>query len=171
MVRKLVMGAVALGLLGAIVYWSLQTWSNPQPLRKGNAVDLEVYNRARVAYQAAWIDSVTAEGEWEKGLGGTRFRWIERAEVRDSISSGDWVTWLVRVALANDSVCFERPLAFKWQATDLPSGFHDLAEWTAPGDSVEAWLPEHRAWGLSGYGELVPPGAMIHLNYRFLKAP
>ena len=160
-----------LGLLGAMVYWSMQSWSNPQPVRESDALDLMEFNRARLEYQEAWIDSITSAGQWEKGLGGVRYRWIERAEVRDSIATGDWVAWQVRVALANDTVCFERPLAFKWQATDLPSGFHDLVEWTAPGDSVEAWLPAHRAWGLSGYGDLVPPGAVIHLSYRFKEAP
>ncbi len=159
---------LALALLAAVfAFLRVARWSNPQtppPVK----VDLEAFNRNRVARQQAFIDTVTASGEWLKGDGGVRFRLVEEApQAGDSLKRGDWVHWQARVALADDSVCFERPLSFKWQATDVPTGFHDLASATSVGDSVEAWLPAHMAWGLTGHQNLVPPDAVIHLNYRW----
>jgi hypothetical protein len=157
--------ALALSLFGAL------RWSNPQPAAPAK-VDLEAFNRNRVARQQAFIDTVTASGQWLDAPGGVRYRFIEDAlGVGDTLRRGDWVAWQVRVALSNDSVCFERPLAFKWQATDVPTGFHDLAGRTSVGDSVEAWLPAHMAWGLTGYQNLIPPDAIIHLNYRWHAEP
>ena len=161
MILAFALVAVVFGLL------RMARWSNPQtapPVK----VDLEAFNRNRVSRQQAFIDTVTTGAEWQKGAGGVRFRLIEEAlNAGHSLKRGDWVDWQVRVALADDSVCFERPLSFKWQATDVPTGFHDLAAVTSVGDSVEAWLPAHMAWGLSGHQNLVPPDAVIHLNYRW----
>lgn len=165
--KKALFAGLAIAAVGAAVFMSSR-WSNPQPLREPAPVDLEVFNRARVERQAALIDSLTAAGDWTRGAGGLTYRFVERGpHQRDSLRRGDWVHWSVRVALADDSVCFERPLAFKWQAMDVPTGFHDLAGLSGPGDSVEAWLPAHLAWGLSGYGQLVPPDVVIHLQYRW----
>lgn len=162
--------AVALAALGVAVLGALR-WSNHRPAAPAK-VDLEAFNRNRVARQQAFIDAVTANGDWLDAPGGVRYRFIEDAlGVGDTLRRGDWVAWQVRVALSNDSVCFERPLVFKWQATDVPTGFHDLAGRTSMGDSVEAWLPAHMAWGLTGYPTWIPPDAIIHLNYRWQVEP
>lgn len=166
MKRLAILLAVILVAL-VIGFLRMARWENPQtapPVK----VDLEAFNRNRVARQQAFIDTMTAGGGWLQGIGGVRFRLVEEApDAGVVLKRGDWVHWHVRVALSDDSVCFERPLAFKWQATDVPTGFHDLAAATSAGDSVEAWLPAHMAWGLSGYQNLIPPDAVIHLNYRW----
>lgn len=165
--------ALVLVLLG-VVAWAvmrLMSWSNPQPARVAQQqVDLEAFNRARVEFQAAFLDSLTLGKEWEQAPGGMRVKWLERVNQPRELKRGEWVHWNARVALADDTVCFHRPLAFKWESTDVPTGFHELARLTGEGDSVEVWLPSHMAWGLTGYGELVPPDVVIHLNFR-VEAP
>ena len=166
--RWLVAVGALLALVGLALALGWGRWSNPRPIVQP-AVDLEAFNKARVARQSILIDSMTATGSWERGPGGLKYRLLEEGTVEQvAVRRGDWVEWNVRVAMADDSVCFERPLAFKWQEMDVPTGFHDLAERTRPGDSVEAWIPAHLAWGLTGYGKLVPPDVVIHLNYRWV---
>jgi hypothetical protein len=159
---------VAIAVCTVAGWWAVDAlrWSNPQPQTPAPVVDLEAFNRARLALQTALIDSVAAGPEWQPAPGGMRMKWLERGEAPPALQRGDWVHWDVRVALADDTVCFARPLAFKWEATDVPTGFHELARLTGVGDSVEAWLPAHMAWGLSGYRGIVPPDVVIHLNFR-----
>lgn len=159
-------------VLAAAGWWAVEQlrWSNPQAAPRTEEVDLEAFNRARLALQSALIDSVASGAGWEQAPGGMRVKWIERGAPSAELERGDWVQWNVRVALADDTVCFARRMAFKWEATDVPTGFHELARLTGVGDSVEAWLPAHMAWGLTGYQGVVPPDVVIHLNYR-VEAP
>jgi hypothetical protein len=145
----------------------MNTWSYVQP-EVAPAVDLEAFNRARVAWQERLIDSLTVGGDWRVGETGLRYRCIESQGNEVNLDRGEWVHWNVRVGLADGQQCFKRLLLFKWQAMDVPIGFHDLAELSAPGDSIEAWLPSHLGWGLSGDGRNIPPDEVIQVSFRVM---
>ena len=84
--------------------------------------------------------------------------------------SGEAVAWTGEVRLPDSTVCFTfteaSPLVFRVDRADVPSGFHELAQLLADGDSAEALLPSYLGWGLSGHMPEVPHDAVLWVCIR-----
>ena len=96
--RWLVAVGALLALVGLALALGWGRWSNPRPIVEP-AVDLEAFNKARVARQSILIDSMTATGSWEQGPGGLKYRLLEEGTVEPvAVRRGDWVEWNVRAS-------------------------------------------------------------------------
>lgn len=164
-----------LGLMGLI-----GCWSNPydQPHQEDRSktaptqADLIAFHRQR----AAEIDSLMAskasswEGREETGTG-IRLEWLNRNTQATRVSDlpkGTVLELHHRFTLLDDRVITAwpngGPIAFELNATDLPSGFHEVIGAAHLGDSVRALIPPSRAWGMTGLPPEIPQEAIIYVE-------
>lgn len=98
------------------------------------------------------LDSVPGSPRIDALAPGTVLELHHRFSLLDGRSLTDWRT--------------DGPMAFEWERTDLPSGFHELIGRAAIGDSVRALIPPSRAWGMSGLPPEIPQEAVILVTMR-----
>jgi hypothetical protein len=181
-----------LGLLivGAVAVVGIPRLNRPElkVAEGGEPVDmdehLEAFHLRQVASREALIEGAIQAWGWKDvQTDGSGLRWtvveVGQEERREELREGGAVRWDVSIQLMDGTVLAERrqsdPLIFRWQHDDVPSGFHSLAPLLNPGDSVQALIPPHLAWGLSGTREsidglgAVPPEAVIWIQVRVLQ--
>ena len=153
-----------------------------QPLDLEEA--LESFLLQEISSREALIDGAIDAWGWEEvEEDGTGLRWTiletNAAAVPLGIQEGELQRWAITIRLMDGTELIrhpaEDPLVFRWQHDDVPSGFHGLAAYLNCGDSAEALIPPHLAWGMRGAREsldgkgAVPPGAIIWAQIRVLK--
>ena len=136
--------------------------------------ELMAFQKQQVEAQSLWIDSVVNRWGWQdfyRSETGLVWRRLDGMGT-DSIvcMEGEWVVWDVEARLSDSTVFLDlegdKPLRFRRLRDDVPRGFHALAGWAQPGDSIEALLPSHEAWGLTGWPGKVPQDAVVFLRFR-----
>ena len=169
------------GLAGLLGLMSLTgCWSNPydQPQHEDRSktvptqADLIAFHKQRAAEIDSLISSKasTWPGREETGTG-IRLEWLDRnteaAKVSD-LPKGTVLELHHRFALLDDRVITtwpnDGPIAFELNATDLPSGFHEVIGAAHLGDSVRALIPPSRAWGMTGLPPEIPQEAIIYVE-------
>jgi len=132
------------------------------------------FQKQQVEAQSRWIDSVANRWGWQdfyRSETGLLWRRVEGIGT-DSIvcAEGEWVVWDMEARLADSTVFMrwegDQPLRFRRLRDEVPRGFHALAGWAQPGDSIEALIPSHEGWGLTGWPGKVPQDAVVFLRLR-----
>ncbi len=86
------------------------------------------------------------------------------------IEPGDRVSLDYQLSLVDGTKCYSsKTLGFKQfvvEKSDAEQGLHEAVQYLHPGDSALVIIPPHRAFGLSGDGNLIPPGAILIYEIR-----
>jgi len=168
------LGLIAAGMGG--VLW-VRSRSVPQADLPEKAISQEAliaFQQEQVARQAAYIDSLVTQWDWtgvERTATGIVWRRVEDGGTGTTeVAEGTWIVWDVEGRLTDSTVFMrfdgERPLRFRRLRDDVPRGFHAIAGFASPGDSLEAIIPSHEAWGLTGWANKVPQDAIVVLRLR-----
>lgn len=144
------------------------------PRKSVSQEELMAFQKQQLEAQSHWMDSVATRWGWQdfnRSETGLLWRRVEGTGT-DSIvcGEGEWVVWDVEARLSDSTVFMqfqgERPLRFRRLRDDVPRGFHALAGWAQPGDSIEALIPSHEGWGLTGWPGKVPQDAVVFIRFR-----
>lgn len=168
------LGLISVGMGG--VLW-MRSLSEPQEEVPAKAISQEAliaFQQEQVALQAAYIDSLVTHWGWvgaERTATGIVWRRVEGEGIGTTeVPEGTWIVWDVEGRLTDSTVFMrfegDRPLRFRRLRDDVPRGFHAIAGWATAGDSIEAIIPSHEAWGLTGWANKVPQDAIVVLRIR-----
>lgn len=168
------LGLIAVGM--GVVLWvrSLSETQVELPEKAISQEALIAFQQEQVARQAAYIDSLVNQWGWtgaERSATGIVWRRVAGGgDGNTEVAEGTWIVWDVEGRLTDSTVFMrfegDRPLRFRRLRDDVPRGFHAIAGWASPGDSMEAILPSHEAWGLTGWANKVPQDAIVVLRLR-----
>ena len=86
------------------------------------------------------------------------------------IEPGDGVSLTYNLNLLDGTPCYsskEQGLKqFFVEKSDAEQGLHEAVQFMHPGDSALIIIPPHRAFGLTGDGNRIPPGAILVYEIR-----
>ncbi|MFA6125966.1 MAG: FKBP-type peptidyl-prolyl cis-trans isomerase [Bacteroidales bacterium] len=86
------------------------------------------------------------------------------------ILPGDRVSLTFRLSLFDGRECYssysQGPKQFIVEKSEAESGLHETIQFLHPGDSALIIIPPYRAFGLTGDGNKIPPGAILVYNIR-----
>lgn len=143
--------------------------------RQPTAEDLLAFNQQKAEQQHALLQFLAPDSMGFEAFSGMRVRWPSRhggADLLPLHGHGTLVKWSCEVSLTNGEVVMrcseENPMVLAIGFSEWPDGFHVLASHTSPGDTVEAWLPAARAWGLTGNPPTIPQDAIIGLRFKVI---
>ncbi len=138
--------------------------------------DLIDFNQKKVRRQHVFIDSLVASMHspdfpyYVETTTGLRVWSSEAFLARSPLNPGDIVQWVGELMLMDSSLVHawteEESLRFRWNQSDWPAGFHELATLLASEQQAMCIIPSHIAWGLTGFPPLIPQEAVLLLNVR-----
>lgn len=86
------------------------------------------------------------------------------------IKAGDGVRLAYKLTLLDGTQCYSSdkmgPKQFIVEKSEAESGLHEVIKLLLPGDSVLIVLPPHRAFGLAGDGDRIPPQSILVYQIR-----
>ncbi|MDD4645295.1 MAG: FKBP-type peptidyl-prolyl cis-trans isomerase [Bacteroidales bacterium] len=95
---------------------------------------------------------------------------LKRSEPSKKIEPGDRVSLEYEVRLLNGVFCYSSKdkglKQFIVEKSDAESGLHEVIQLLHPGDSALVVIPPHRAFGLTGDGDRIPPRAILVYDIR-----
>lgn len=126
-------------------------------------------NQLMIRQAAASIRDQAAKNGWSLTETGTGvFYQIYRSEnshLSKKIESGDWVSLTYKLSLLDGTKCYSSDnqglKQFAVEKSEAESGLHEAVQLLHPGDSALIVIPPHRAFGLSGDGNRIPPRAIL----------
>lgn len=81
------------------------------------------------------------------------------------IAPGDWVSLSYRLNLLDGTECYSSKgkglKQFIVNKSEAEPGLHEAIQFLRPGDSALIIIPPHRAFGLTGDGNRIPPRAIL----------
>ncbi len=86
------------------------------------------------------------------------------------IKPGDWISLTYRLTFLDDTECYSSqsmgPKQFVVEKSEAESGLHQVIQLLHPGDSARIVIPPHEAFGRTGDGDRIPPGAILVYTIR-----
>lgn len=86
------------------------------------------------------------------------------------IEAGDRLRLSFTVSLLDGTECYSSQKQglkeFIVEKSEAESGLHEVVQFLSSGDSARVILPPHRAYGLTGDGNLIPPMAILVYEFR-----
>lgn len=169
--------------LGLLVFLGLVSltgcWESPnvpssanRPKTEPTQTDLIAFHKKRVAELDSLMTSNASDwpGHFKTGTG-IHLEWLDRntqAARAADLPKGTVLELHHQFSLLDGKVITSwhngGPLAFELGATDLPSGFHEIIGSAFLGDSVRAFIPPSRAWGMTGLPPEIPQEAIIYVE-------
>jgi len=131
-------------------------------------------NQQMIRQNAQMIRDQAAAKGWtltETGTGVFYQRYpLKGSEPTRKIEPGDRVSLVYRVSLLNGVFCYSSEdkglKQFVVEHSDAEPGLHEIIQLLHPGDSALVVIPPHRAFGLTGDGDRIPPRAVLVYDIR-----
>ncbi|TSA34041.1 MAG: hypothetical protein D4R64_12820 [Porphyromonadaceae bacterium] len=86
------------------------------------------------------------------------------------IEPGDWVWLTYKLSLLDGTECYASEKQglkqFVVEKSEAEPGLHEAMQYLHPGDSALVIIPPHRAFGLAGDGNRIPPRAILVYEIR-----
>lgn len=131
-------------------------------------------NQLLIKQSAKSIRDLAADKGWSLTETGTGVFYRIYKSVKKShtgnIEPGDWVSLFYTLTLLDGTKCYssedQGPKQFVVEKSEAESGLHEAVQFLHDGDSALVIIPSHRAFGLSGDGNRIPPKAILVYEIR-----
>lgn len=136
---------------------------------------LENANKIRVQNESKQIDEYASAHHYQMERTGTGLR-LERYVKKNSSDfpiAHNELSIVYKVFLLDGTMCYETdstaPLSFRLSEGQEPRGLEEGLMMMTVGEKARMVLPMHLAYGLSGDGDKIPPGAALFIDVELLK--
>jgi hypothetical protein len=171
----------SLALVVVVVFGILSCGQENQigSARTVSSMELLELNERKVRSQSALIDSIALAWAWTDATdfshrpSGMRLRPLRSRAERLQMNDGDTIFWKGKAMLLDSTVVFDwpdsAPFSLIVNASNWPLGFHELATAMGEHEALEALLPSHLGWGLSGWLPMVPQDAVLWMQLEMVE--
>ncbi len=136
---------------------------------------LENANKIRVQNESKQIDDYVSVHHYQMERTGTGLRigkYVKKSSSDFPIAHNE-LSITYKVFLLDSTLCYETdstaPLSFRLSEGQEPRGLEEGLMMMTVGEKARMVLPMHLAYGLSGDGEKIPPGAALFIDVELLK--
>lgn len=132
-------------------------------------------NKLRVQKESEQIDEFVQRHHFKTEETGTGLRIQIYERVKDGVPPviHDEVAMTCRVFLLDGTLCYEsdttNPVRFKLGEGMEVRGLEEGIMRMNPGEKARLIIPNHLAYGLSGDGDKIPPGAALFIDVKLLR--
>ena len=161
-----------------IVIFSCNSKKEPQQVRMTEQEVTERLtnaNKHRVQKESEEIEEFIKQHKFSTERTGTGLRIQIYGRAKNGVSpvAHDEVQIVCKVFLLDGTLCYEtdttNPVAFKLGEGMQIRGLEEGLMTMIPGESARLIIPNHLAYGLSGDGDKIPPGAALFIDVKLLK--